>query len=485
MRSSLRTARQFLEGQRFAVIALRPTGGSPPTVVTASVFKTDPARRGWLELPNGGLCFLGDRVTIGRQAGNQLVLPDATLSRQHAIIVRTAAGYELSDLQSRNGTQLGGKPLARPSTLRDGDRIQLGAVELRFRCTRRLEPRAPEGGSPQTTQVLGESERSEGWLALIAVDAGRREGPAIEGEAPPGWPDWIAGVRGAVEQHAGRVSVYLDDAVLAQWPAASAGLADILGALRALEAWRADSPRPFRVFVHQGTVLSCHTPDGVTPDGRDLMFLLSLQKLALDARTVFSVPAVRSLGLEARTESLGRFSVDDMIGAHELFGALEQAPVSPAPEPGAASRPDLPGRAAFLSYASQDAAIARRLSAVLREAGVEVWLDQSELRGGDSWDEKIRRQIKACALFVPLISASTQARREGYFRIEWKLAAQRTHAMADGTPFLLPVVVDATPEADALVPPEFRSVHWTQLQHADAFAAFARRVRTLLDKGAA
>ena len=39
--------------------------------------------------------------------------------------------------------------------------------------------------------------------------------------------------------------------------------------------------------------------------------------------------------------------------------------------------------ALFLSYASQDAVAARRICDVLRAAGVEVWFDQSELRGGD------------------------------------------------------------------------------------------------------
>ena len=89
-----------------------------------------------------------------------------------------------------------------------------------------------------------------------------------------------------------------------------------------------------------------------------------------------------------------------------------------------------PGRAVFLSYASQDAPAAERLCNALRNAGVEVWFDQSELRGGDSWDASIRRQIKNCALFVPMISANTQSREEGYFRREWKLAVDRTNDMA-------------------------------------------------------
>ncbi|HVS54170.1 MAG TPA: toll/interleukin-1 receptor domain-containing protein [Opitutaceae bacterium] len=149
-------------------------------------------------------------------------------------------------------------------------------------------------------------------------------------------------------------------------------------------------------------------------------------------------------------------------------------------------------KAVFLSYASQDAETAKRICESLRQAGVEVWFDQSEpldplgthgLVGGDAWDAKIRGQIKSCALFVPVISAATQARREGYFRIEWKLAAQRSHAFADGTPFLLPVVIDDTRDAEALVPEEFRAVQWTRLPGGEASATFCARVKALLESG--
>src|ERR1700681_3077082 len=101
--------------------------------------------------------------------------------------------------------------------------------------------------------------------------------------------------------------------------------------------------------------------------------------------------------------------------------------------------------AVFLSYASQDAEVAQRICAALRQAGLEVWIDQSELRGGDAWDEMIRRQIAECALFVPIISAATAARLEGYFRLEWTLADQRTQRMARTKTFIVPVCVDSTP----------------------------------------
>ena len=98
-----------------------------------------------------------------------------------------------------------------------------------------------------------------------------------------------------------------------------------------------------------------------------------------------------------------------------------------------------PSKAIFLSYASQDAEAARRICETLRSSGVEVWFDaDGGLEHGDEWDAKIRRQIKECVFFVPLVSANTQARLEGYFRLEWELAAQRALSIASGVPFILP-----------------------------------------------
>jgi len=137
-------------------------------------------------------------------------------------------------------------------------------------------------------------------------------------------------------------------------------------------------------------------------------------------------------------------------------------------------------KAVFLSYASQDAEAARKICEALRVAGVEVWFDQSELVGGDAWDAKIRKQIKECTLLIPIISAATQARTEGYFRLEWRLADQRTHLMAKGRPFLLPVVIDDTRDADAHVPDSFTEVQWTKAPDGVVAPTFVARVKKLL-----
>jgi TolB-like protein/Flp pilus assembly protein TadD len=139
-----------------------------------------------------------------------------------------------------------------------------------------------------------------------------------------------------------------------------------------------------------------------------------------------------------------------------------------------------PSRAVFLSYASQDAEAAQKICEALRAAGVEVWFDKSELRGGDAWDQSIRRQIKNCVLFIPVVSRHTHERAEGYFRLEWKLAVDRSHLITATKAFLLPVVIDDSPDDDEQVPDRFRELQWTRLPGGETPPAFVERVQRLL-----
>ena len=143
-----------------------------------------------------------------------------------------------------------------------------------------------------------------------------------------------------------------------------------------------------------------------------------------------------------------------------------------------------PSHAVFLSYASQDAEAAQKICEALRAAGIEVFLDQSELRGGDAWDQKIRREIHDCALFIPVISANTASRHEGYFRLEWDLADQRTHMIARSRVFVVPVCLDATTEVAADVPESFQRVQWTRLPGGETPPAFVERIQAPAVPGA-
>jgi hypothetical protein len=142
--------------------------------------------------------------------------------------------------------------------------------------------------------------------------------------------------------------------------------------------------------------------------------------------------------------------------------------------------PEPPRPTVFLSYATEDRPAAQVLRDALGALGVEVWYDESELGGGDAWDQKIRRQIRECDFFMPVVSAQTDARLEGYFRREWRLAVERTLDMADDHLFLLPVVVDDMDQGSARVPEKFLAVQWLRLPGGHATPALESLCRRLI-----
>jgi hypothetical protein len=76
--------------------------------------------------------FDADRVSIGRAAGNDVVLNHAAVSRVHARIEREGSAWVLLDRASANGVELNGAGIAGRAQLRQGDRIAVGPVTFRF-----------------------------------------------------------------------------------------------------------------------------------------------------------------------------------------------------------------------------------------------------------------------------------------------------------------------------------------------------------------
>jgi DNA-binding SARP family transcriptional activator len=86
-----------------------------------------------LVLANGVELELAARTwVIGRDPTCEVVLADPEASRRHAEVRAVRAGYLLVDLGSTNGTRVGSQEI-REHRLADGDRIQVGTSELRFR----------------------------------------------------------------------------------------------------------------------------------------------------------------------------------------------------------------------------------------------------------------------------------------------------------------------------------------------------------------
>lgn len=76
----------------------------------------------------------GAEVKLGRDAGNDVVVDDATLSRVHLVFTRDAAGrWTVRDPGSRNGTKVDGAPTGlAPVSVTAGAVIEAGAVRLTF-----------------------------------------------------------------------------------------------------------------------------------------------------------------------------------------------------------------------------------------------------------------------------------------------------------------------------------------------------------------
>lgn len=75
-----------------------------------------------------------DVVYIGRSPENQMIVPDATVSKRHAVIRIRGNTFEIEDLQSSSGTYVNGQ-LVRKAYLKDGDSVRLGSTELEFRLS--------------------------------------------------------------------------------------------------------------------------------------------------------------------------------------------------------------------------------------------------------------------------------------------------------------------------------------------------------------
>lgn len=70
-------------------------------------------------------------LTIGRHPASGLIVRDDRASRHHCVVEQGGGGYQVRDLDSRNGTKLNGKPVG-TGTLKPGDVIRIGKTELRF-----------------------------------------------------------------------------------------------------------------------------------------------------------------------------------------------------------------------------------------------------------------------------------------------------------------------------------------------------------------
>ena len=95
---------------------------------------------------------LRDRLLIGRSDVNDLCLDSDYLSRHHALILRSATGYSVTDLNSENGVLLNGEA-ASTAPINDGDVIRIGPYRIKVE----LDDRLLRAGAQAVDQLLADT----------------------------------------------------------------------------------------------------------------------------------------------------------------------------------------------------------------------------------------------------------------------------------------------------------------------------------------
>ena len=99
---------------------------------------------GRLTISNGGdagrtIALTEPEYNLGRQRDNSIHISDLGVSGYHARIFRTQEGYAIEDLKSRNGIWINGGRVFH-ATLRDGDRIRMGATDMKYEVLMESQP---------------------------------------------------------------------------------------------------------------------------------------------------------------------------------------------------------------------------------------------------------------------------------------------------------------------------------------------------------
>ncbi|MFZ0677625.1 FHA domain-containing protein, partial [Candidatus Binatus sp.] len=74
--------------------------------------------------------LMKDEISIGRGEDNDVVIPHASVSRQHARLMRRDGGFELMDLNSTNGSYVDDRQIRGSAFLSSGSQVRLG--DIRF-----------------------------------------------------------------------------------------------------------------------------------------------------------------------------------------------------------------------------------------------------------------------------------------------------------------------------------------------------------------
>jgi hypothetical protein len=216
--------------------------------------------------------------------------------------------------------------------------------------------------------------------------------------------------------------------------------------------------------------IGCDVPDWL---GRFIVRMSSNSRLSMSTKQFFFVEPTKEFDPSLSqffATYCGRTSVrlidlDPVAFVNELHARWTASrPAAPAKVVGESVDPGAAQGSIFISYVREDGDAARRLAEAISRLGGDVWLDERRLEVGDRWEQSILSGIRrGVRLFVPMISARTEKRDEGYVFREWDEAVERARSIPRRR-VIIPVVVDAdydgNPGRYLQIPEAFRQFHF-------------------------
>jgi FHA domain/Domain of unknown function (DUF4388) len=110
-----------------------PPATPEPVTAPQSLSSAAPELVATLTADDGTMHPLLEEIsTIGRTPANTIALRDGSVSANHARVVRSAEGFMIEDVGSRNGTFVNSEKLSAKHLLADGDLVRLGKIILTF-----------------------------------------------------------------------------------------------------------------------------------------------------------------------------------------------------------------------------------------------------------------------------------------------------------------------------------------------------------------
>lgn len=137
------------------------------------------------DIPQDEVTLSPDGLSVGRVPGNDLVLPDSRVSRQHLRFLWEGGGFWVEDLESSNGTYIGDErlePYAR-RPLKEGMSIRLGPYVLAVESIAAAEPDEP--GTGGAAKPPGKPQPREIVRPAAPPEAASQAPPADEGPRHP------------------------------------------------------------------------------------------------------------------------------------------------------------------------------------------------------------------------------------------------------------------------------------------------------------